>query len=141
MKSSSHFQDRIKSILIRVLALIAFLTINFIGFRAFSYESPCRVVSEGPVEGQWKKVRIQVDDEIIAGADSLSELQQQWKGLVSENKCIPSSVTCRFASAGWAMGSWVQHRIRADDQTVTGANSMAELFDQMALLQKMGICE
>lgn len=131
--------ESFKSIIIKISALLAFVAINLIGYRAFSYEMPtemtpqlatqiapdrkqitkaqissvpsCQIAPEGFVANKWKNIRIQIGNAIVSGAESLSDLSQQLKQLVVEHKCLPLPVPCSFASEGLAIGAWVKHRI------------------------------
>lgn len=134
--------------LIRVGALALFALMNFVSFKAFSSQDSlsnslpaCELASEGYVENQWKNIRIQVNNAVVAGAETLSDLAGQLAGLVSSNKCLPAPVPCSFASEGTAVGAWVKHRIVVSDAAIFGANTTARVFEQLGQLQKMGICE
>ena len=161
-KSTSK-NDLIASIALRIAALLAFLAINLIGFRAFSAEADiqstleeqiktvqgrveaaipsCQLASEGLVENKWKNVRIQIGGAIIAGAESLNDLSDTLKQLVVEHRCIPLAVPCSFASEGLALGSWVKHRVMVQDGVAFGGNNTNRLFEQIGELKKIGVCQ
>lgn len=148
MKINSN--RNLKSIVIKMTALLAFLVINFIGYRAFSQElkseavavtPACQIAQEGYVANQWKNIRIQVGDAFIAGAQSLKDLGVQLRHLVVEHKCLPIPVPCSFSTEGLALGSWVKHRIMVKDKVAFGSNTTAQLFAQLGELKKIGICE
>lgn len=135
--------ERLQNILIKICALLIFVLLNFIGLRAFSStEVPtCKLASEGYVENQWKSIRIQVNNAIVAGAETISDLATQLQNLMSEEKCLPAPVPCSFASEGLAVGAWVKHRILVSDVAAFGANTTARVFEQLGQLKKMGVCE
>ena len=156
-------KDLFISIMIRLAALLAFIAINLIGFRAFSEETAvkttladqvktfqgravetvptCQIAAEGLVENQWKNIRIQVDGAVVAGAETLSDLSDQLKQLVVEHRCIPLAVPCSFASEGLALGSWFKHRVLVQDAVAFGGNNTARLFEQIGQLKKIGVCQ
>jgi hypothetical protein len=153
----AEMKETLKSVAIKVTALLAFLAINMIGYRAFSQETPiatstkqvtttaavpsCQLASEGYVENKWKNIRIQVGGAIVAGAETLSDLSHQLKQLVVEHKCLPLPVPCSFASEGLAVGAWAQHRILVQDIIAFGGDTTARLFEQFGELKKIGVCE
>lgn len=134
---------RVQNILIKICTLLIFVLLNFIGLKAFSAtEIPsCELASEGYVQDQWKSIRIQVNDAVVAGAETLSDLAQQLKQLIVENKCLPSPAPCSFAAEGPAIGAWAKHRIVVNDVAAFGANTTARVFEQLGQLKKMGVCE
>lgn len=136
---------KIQIILIRVLALVAFVAINVIGLKAFSAEESslpvCQIASEGYVESQWKKIRIQIDDAVVAGAETLSGLGTQLAKLVNEHKCLPSPVPCSFAATRLGVNALANHQIIVSEAVQFSARTTAKVFEQMAQLKNMGVCE
>ena len=134
-----------KSILIKVTALLAFIAINLIGYRAFSMEAAvkipaCQIASEGYINDKWTNVRIQVGEIVVAGAETVSDLGSKLKQLAMEHKCLPVPVPCSFASEGLALGAWVKHRVMVQD-TAFGGDTTARIFEQLGQLKKMGVCQ
>lgn len=159
---STEMKETLVSVAIRITALLAFIAINIISYRAFSAEAPaqapnkapiatlestsaalpsCQLASEGYVQNKWKSVRIQIGGAIIAGAETLSDLSHQIKQLVVEHKCLPLPVPCSFASEGSAVGTWAKHRILVQDIIAFGSDTTARLFDQFSELKKIGVCQ
>lgn len=150
-------KEIMQSILIKVAAILAFIAMNLIGYRAFSQTIPtsslqavsqagrglpiCQLAPEGYVADKWKSIRIQVGQAFVAGAQTLAELGSQLQRLVIERKCLPLAVPCRLASEGFAMGAWVKHRILIQDQVAIGGDNTARIFDQLGQLKRFGVCE
>ncbi len=145
---------KVKSIFIQIVALLAFLTINFVSYSAFSFESAirttfenqntrvpqCEIAAEGLVDNHWKNIRIKINGALISGAETVSDLSQQIKQLVIEDKCLPQAVPCSFATEGVAAGTWVKHRILIQDIIAFGSDTTGRLFDQISELKKIGVC-
>lgn len=134
-----------KSILIKVTALLAFLAINLIGYRAFSMEAAvkipaCKIASEGYVDDKWTNMRIQIGQVAVAGAETISDLGAKLKQLAQEHRCLPVPVPCSFASEGLALGAWVKHRVMVED-IAFGGNTTARIFEQLGELKKIGVCQ
>ncbi len=165
MKTNNSKQNLInlaKSILIKVTALLAFLAINLIGYRAFSMEAAvktdlatqiqaaekrqietipaCKIASEGYIDDKWTNVRIQIGQVAVAGAETISDLGAKLKQLAMEHKCLPVPVPCSFASEGLALGAWVKHRVMVED-IAFGGNTTARIFEQLGELKKIGVCQ
>jgi hypothetical protein len=145
------------SVMMKVAAILAFLAMNLIGYRAFSQtfqtstlrpvsqaasEVPaCQLAPEGYVANKWKSIRIQVGQAVVAGAQTLAELGSQLQKLIVEKKCFPLPVHCTLASEGLAMGAWVKHRIMIQEQVAIGGDTTARIFDQLGQLKKFGVCQ
>lgn len=138
---------QVENILVKLTAILLFAIINFIGIKAFSateYSAPvptCQLASEGYVQDQWMNIRIQVNNAIVAGAETLSGLVHQLTQLALEHKCQPTPVPCELAPEGLAVGAWVKHRIMIQDVAAFGANTTARVFEQLGQLKKIGVCE
>jgi hypothetical protein len=181
IQSQRNLGPVLGSVTLRMLAALAFLAMNLIGYRAFSQEMTssasrwsgakgsagaqstlvsskgslddksvrpevhstlpaCQLATEGYVANQWRNVRIHVGQAVVAGVESLAELGSQIKKLVIDKKCSPLAVPCHLASEGFAMGSWVKHRILVKGEVAFGGDTTARLFSQLAELRRIGIC-
>lgn len=97
----------------------------------------CKFMEEGPVNLEYKRVRIQRGSQVFAGADNFKEALEQAKVLISGGLCQPASQQTGLASEGVVAGAWMKHRILIDGAAVFGANDMGTLLGQLNELHSL----
>jgi hypothetical protein len=110
-----------KSILIRIAALVAFIAINIIGFKAFSAEA----AEKTSLEEQMQTAEIR-------SAAAAQSLESQKALLISNSKSDLAVIpACQLASEGLVENKWKNIRIQINGAVVAGAETLTELGLQL----------
>lgn len=106
----------------------------------FKANAVCRLTEEGLAGGQWRRVRLELNGQVLTGVDHFSELAPMLDQMVESRFCKLAAQECELSGEGPVGGAWQKHRITLDGAAIFGAQDLGTILNQTSFLREIGLC-
>ena len=102
----------------------------------------CSLVAAGDFNGNYFNIRIQGDQKVFAGGNSLEEAIVLLEDLQAHQMCKIAVHRCELTSLGMiSSGQYMKHRLVINGEALFGTNDLGSLHLQLNRLRLQNICD